>query len=52
MKSDPGKSFLGRRDKKFEAFKGPKKSQCGGNMVGEEKTEVVGGCRSYKVLST
>lgn len=50
MKADLGKSFLGRRDKKFEAIKGPKKYQCGCNMVGE-KTEVVDGSRSYKGLS-
>lgn len=50
MEAALGNSLLGRRDKKFEAIKGPKKSQCGWNTVGE-KTEVVGESRSYKVLS-
>lgn len=31
------KSFPGRRDKKFDAIKGPNKSQSGWNTVGEKK---------------
>lgn len=36
MEADLGKSFPGRRDKKFDAIKGPKKGQYGWSTVSGE----------------